>query len=540
MIIRVVECKGGKDRDLPVQPYCKPCASTGVGASRGSTSCPPVLDSTTCISRVPTNPCGLHVAMPRVGLASANASPRIRCATVGRLTCWRPAPTYAPSKSCSGTVIWKPPPSTCICRSGTCRQLTIRWTVSLYPAPRTSAAALNGKTKNDSAHLRGGRHSSRAGRSLSGSVSIQLWLSAAQSVSGHSALPHRSLGGHRDACPSCGHQAISYNSCRNRHCPKCQTQARERWLAARERELLTTSYFHVVFTVPHELNVLALENPRLFYDLLFAASAQTLLEIAIDRKHLGADIGLIGLLHTWGQNLLLHPHIHCAIPAGGLSPDHRKWVRPRYPFFLPVKVLSRVFRGRFLAGLKRLHHRHQLCCAGPTVALADPQQFAKLMRRLHRHDWVVYAKPAFGGPLQVLRYLGRYTHRVAISNHRLLAFDQELVTFRWKDYAHGGKQGRMTLGATEFLRRFFVHVLPRGFVRIRHFGFLANRFRASRLALSRQLLSSNSTPPAEGVICATSSQTSSLWHCPRCGAAMIVIQRFTAAELSTCCYFDSS
>ena len=168
------------------------------------------------------------------------------------------------------------------------------------------------------------------------------------------------LGGHRDACPSCGHQAISYNSCRNRHCPKCQTQARERWLAARERELLTTSYFHVVFTVPHELNVLALENPRLFYDLLFAASAQTLLEIAIDRKHLGAEIGMISILHTWGQNLLLHPHIHCAIPVGGLSPDHRQWVRPRYAFFLPVKILSRVFRGKFLAGLKRLHSRNKL------------------------------------------------------------------------------------------------------------------------------------------------------------------------------------
>src|SRR5881296_3336786 len=242
------------------------------------------------------------------------------------------------------------------------------------------------------------------------------------------------LGGHRDACPSCGHQAISYNSCRNRHCPKCQTQARERWLAARERELLATGYFHVVFTVPHELNVLALENPRLFYDLLFTASAQTLLEIASDPKHLGAEIGVIGILHTWGQNLLLHPHIHCVVPAGGLSPDHRRWVHPRYPFFLPVKVLSRVFRGKFLAGLKRLHRR----------------------------KWVVYAKPAFGGPMQVLRYLGRYTHRVAISNHRLLALEQERVTFRWKDYAHGGKQGQMTLAATEFLRRFFLHVLPRG------------------------------------------------------------------------------
>jgi putative transposase/transposase-like zinc-binding protein len=301
------------------------------------------------------------------------------------------------------------------------------------------------------------------------------------------------LGGHRDACLRCGCQAISYNSCRNRHCPKCQAQARERWLAARERELLATSYFHVVFTLPHELNVLALENPRLFYDLLFTASAQTLLEIASDPKHLGAEIGVIGILHTWGQNLLLHPHIHCVVPAGGLSSDHHRWVRPRYPFFLPVRVLSRVFRGKFLAGLKRLHHRKKLQCAGPAAALADRRQFAKLLRRLHRHDWVVYAKPAFGGPMQVLRYLGRYTHRVAISNHRLLMFKQERVTFRWKDYARGGKQNEMTLSATEFLRRFFLHVLPKGFVRIRHFGFLANRFRASRLALGRQLLASTSS-----------------------------------------------
>ncbi len=316
------------------------------------------------------------------------------------------------------------------------------------------------------------------------------------------------LGGHRDACQSCGYQTISYNSCRNRHCPKCQAQARERWLAARERELLATSYFHAVFTVPHELNVLALENPRLFYDLLFTATAQTLLEIASDPKHLGAEIGMIAILHTWGQNLLLHPHIHCVIPAGGLSPDHQRWIRPRYPFFLPVKVLSRVFRGKFLAA--------------------------------YRHDWVVYAKPAFGGPMQVLRYLGRYTHRVAISNHRLLACEQERVTFRWKNYVHGGKQGQMTLAATEFLRRFFLHVLPKGFVRIRHFGFLANRFRASRLALGQQLLASSSSTQRETRTPDVHSESSSLWHCPRCGASMIVIQRFTAAQLSTCIYFDSS
>ena len=292
--------------------------------------------------------------------------------------------------------------------------------------------------------------------------------------------------------------------------------------------------------MPHELNVPALENPRLFYDLLFTASAQTLREIASDRKHLGAEIGVVSILHTWGQNLLLHPHIHCVVPGGGFSPDHRRWIRPRYPFFLPVRVLSRVFRGKFLAGLKRLHRRKKLQSAGPAAALADPRPFAKLLRRLRRHDWVVYAKPAFGGPMQVLRYLGRYTHRVAISNHRLLAFDQERVTFRWKDYARGGKQGQMTLTATEFLRRFFLHVLPKGFVRIRHCGFLANRFRASRLALSRQLLASNSATDDRAGTCDVRSENPCLWQCPRCGASMTVIQRFTAEGLSACTYFDSS
>jgi hypothetical protein len=205
-----------------------------------------------------------------------------------------------------------------------------------------------------------------------------------------------------------------------------------------------------------------------------------------------------------------------------------------------VKILSRVFRGKFLAGLKHLYRGKKLYCTGPAAALADSEQFSKLIRRLHRHDWVVYAKPAFGGPLQVLRYLGRYTHRVAISNHRLLAFDHERVTFRWKNYAHGGKQGQMTLAATEFLRRFFLHVLPKGFVRIRHFGFLANRWRVSRLALCQQLLPCSSPETADSGGCQISCESSALWHCPRCGAAMIVIQRFTAAELSPCASFDSS
>jgi len=292
-----------------------------------------------------------------------------------------------------------------------------------------------------------------------------------------------------------------------------------------------------VFTVPHELNVLALANQRLFYDLLFTASSQASLELAADPKHLGAKIGIISVLHTWGQNLLLHPHVHCVIPAGGLSPDHSRWVRPRYAFFVPVKALSRVFRGKFCAGLKRLYRRNKLRCAGPASALADTKQFHRLLHRLHREDWVVYAKPAFGGPTQVLRYLGRYTHRVAISNHRLLAFDGERVTFRWKDYAHGGKQRKMTLMAIEFLRRFFLHVLPQGFVRIRHFGFLANRFRAGRLSLCQLLLASDGPRPSTPQ---RSSEAPSNWKCPYCGTAMILMQRLTAAELSLCGYFDSS
>jgi predicted Zn-ribbon and HTH transcriptional regulator len=347
------------------------------------------------------------------------------------------------------------------------------------------------------------------------------------------------LGGHLDACPQCGFQAISYNSCRNRHCPKCQAQARERWLAAREQELLDTPYFHVVFTVPHELNLLAQDNPRQFYHLLFTATAATLLEIAADPKHLGAEIGILGILHTWGQNLLAHPHIHCVIPAGGIARDHTRWVHPRSPgFFLPIHVLRRVFRGKFLAGLKRLYRRKQLRCAGPSAALADEKQFRQLLRRLHRHDWVVDVKPAFGGPRQVLRYLGRYTHRVAISNHRLTSFDGERVTFRWKDYAHGGKIRPMTLTATEFLRRFFLHVLPKGFVRIRHFGFLANRFRAARVTLCRQLLASSPLPSAAAQVPHTDA---AIWHCPRCGTVMIIIQRFAHDEsLSRCSDFDSS
>jgi hypothetical protein len=295
----------------------------------------------------------------------------------------------------------------------------------------------------------------------------------------------------------------------------------------------------VVFTLPHELNLLALDNPRQFYHLLFTATAATLLEIAADPKHLGAEIGGLSLLHTWGQNLLAHPHIHCVIPAGGISRDHTRWVHPPYPgFFLPVKVLSRVFRSKFLAGLKRLYRRQQLHCAGPSAALADEKQFRQLLRRLHRQDWVVYTKPAFGGPRQVLRYMGRYTHRVAISNHRLTSFDAERVTFRWKDYAHGSKTRQMTLPATEFLRRFFLHILPKGFVRIRHFGFLGNRFRAARVQLGRQLLAN---APSQTATAQVPQTDAAIWHCPHCGAVMIIVERFASGvPVPRCSYFDSS
>ena len=275
------------------------------------------------------------------------------------------------------------------------------------------------------------------------------------------------LGGHRDRCQQCGHEAISFNSCRSRHCPKCQTNAREKWLTARGQELLPMKYVHVVFTIPHELSWLALRNKKIVYDLLFHASAATLLEIAADPKHLGAEIGFLSVLHTWGQNLQIHPHIHCVIPAGGLSLDHQHWVHPRYAFFLPVKVLSRVFRGKFTAGLKQAFQEGKLLLPGKMKHLAEQKAFHAFLRSLFRHDWVVYAKRPFGGPEHVLQYLARYTHRVAISNHRIANFADGKVTFRWKDYAHQSKQKLMTVTAEEFLRRFLLHTLPRGFVRIR-------------------------------------------------------------------------
>ena len=334
------------------------------------------------------------------------------------------------------------------------------------------------------------------------------------------------LGGHLDRCGTCGHRAISYNSCRNRHCPKCQAQARDRWLAARERELLDVPYVHVVFTLPHTLQPLCRRNAALLYHLLFRASAATLLEVAADPRHLGAAIGFLSILHTWGQTLVRHPHVHCVVPAGGFGPADQRWVHPKYAgFFLPVKVLNRVFRGKFVEGLRRAYARGELDLSGATAALRESTHWHAFVDGLFRTDWVVYAKPAFGGPAAVLRYLGRYTHRVAISNHRLLAFDDERVTFRWKDYAHDGQRRTMTLTALEFLRRFVQHVLPRGFVRIRQFGFLANHCRTARLTLARHLLR-----PGSSVMNAPA--TTPPWSCPRCGAPMVIGPSLNAHQLA--------
>jgi len=340
----------------------------------------------------------------------------------------------------------------------------------------------------------------------------------------------QALGGHLDRCSGCGHEAISYNSCRNRHCPKCQTNAREQWLAKRSQDLLPVPYFHVVFTLPHDLSGLALQNKKLVYDLLFRATTETLTEIAADPKHLGAKIGFLAVLHTWGQNLQHHPHLHCVIPAGGLAPDHAGWIRAPASFFLPVRVLSKVFRGKFVDGLKRLFQAKKLGFHGALRSLADSQQFRKFLRQLFRKDWVVYAKRPFRGPEHVLQYLARYTHRVAISNHRLIAFEDGKVSFRYKDYAHDSKKRKMTVSADEFLRRFLLHVLPRGFVRIRHFGFLANRSRAQLVTICRRLLTFVPLARSPTVVAPPPRQ----WPCPNCGAAMIIVEKLTPRNIRFC------
>jgi len=344
------------------------------------------------------------------------------------------------------------------------------------------------------------------------------------------------LGGHVKYY-DCGHRVPVYNSCSNRSCPKCQGAARAMWLAEREAELLPVEeYFHVVFTLPQQLAALALQNAKTIYTILFRSVAETMLTIAADPQHLGAAIGFLAVLHSWGQNLHLHPHIHCVVPGGGISPDNSRWIpcrRYRKSFFLPGKVLSRFFRKRFLIHLQRAFRKGKLQFHGELESLAQPAAFEALCQKLGRMEWVVYAKRPFGRPEQVLKYLARYMHRVAISNRRLLSMQDGRVTFEWKDYAAGNQTKTMTLEAVEFIRRFLLHVLPPGFVHIRHFGFLANRKRKEKLALCRSFLSvpqvvSQASPNSPDSRDSTSEER--LRRCPVCKTGrLILIQVLTAA-----------
>jgi Putative transposase/Transposase zinc-binding domain len=296
------------------------------------------------------------------------------------------------------------------------------------------------------------------------------------------------LGGHIEQCDRCDHQRICYNSCRDRHCPKCQSMARAQWLADRQSELLDIQYFHVVFTMPQPIAAIAYQNKEKVYNILFKAASETLRTIAADPKHLGAQVGFFAVLHTWGQNLLHHPHLHCVVAGGGLSPDGARWIACRPDFFLPVRVLGRLFRRLFLDALEKAFDAGELQFFSSLEPLRARPTFLRYLAPARSTEWVVYAKPPFAGPDDVLRYAARYTHRVAISNDRLLDLDGEKVQFRWKDYRNASQQKTMALTAEEFIRRFLLHVLPEGFQRIRYYGFLANRYREQKLALCRQLL----------------------------------------------------
>lgn len=355
------------------------------------------------------------------------------------------------------------------------------------------------------------------------------------------------LGGHVERCESCAHTRVAYNSCRNRHCPKCQWSAAEKWLAAREAELLPVPYFHVVFTLPAALGAIAYQNKAKVYGLLFSAAAEALTTIAADKRHLGAAIGVTAVLHTWGQNLDHHPHVHCIVPGGGIAPESDRWISCRPGFFLPVRVLSRLFRRLFLEGLARLHAAGELQFFGELAPLDTATAFAGVLAPLRRTEWVVYAKEPFAGPEQVLAYLARYTHRVAISNRRLVEIGDNHVAFRWKDYRENGRHRAkvMRLEAGEFMRRFLMHVLPDGFHRIRHYGLFANGHRAEKIALCRKLLavpapvdSGEPDPDQNG-----GAEQDAPPPCPCCGGRMRVIETFergTTPRSVTIIRFDTS
>jgi hypothetical protein len=337
------------------------------------------------------------------------------------------------------------------------------------------------------------------------------------------------LGGHVEVCDQCGHQRIAYNSCRNRHCPKCQGAARARWLDDRAAALLPTDYFHVVFTLPQEIGPLALQNPGVVYGTLFRATAESLLQVAADPQYLGAEIGCLAVLHTWGQNLHLHPHVHCVVPGGGLAFDGQRWVACRPGFLLPVKVLGQVFRDQFVARLQDSFARGRLAFHGQQAPLAEAARFGELLESVRAKDWVVYAQPPVGGgPEPVLKYLARYTYRVAIANQRLVKIEDDQVYFKWKDYAHGNVEKTMALDAFEFIRRFLLHVLPSGFVRIRQYGLLANRHREEKLKVCRQLLGVSAQHPvattrAPEVAPTPTPEAKPVVRCPVCHQGRLVI-----------------
>ena len=336
------------------------------------------------------------------------------------------------------------------------------------------------------------------------------------------------LGGHVAACRDCGHRHIAYNSCRNRHCPKCQGAAATDWLAARQAELLTVEYYHLVFTLPAPIADIAYQNKAVVYGILLKASAETTITIAADTKHLGARVGLTAVLHTWGSAMTHHPHVHMIVPGGGLSPDGRRWIACRPGFFLSVRVLSRLFRRLFLEALVAAHQAGRLRFFGNLADLEDPSAFAAHLAPLRKIDWVVHAKRPFAGPEAVLAYLSRYTHRVAIANSRLISHDDNGVTFTWKDYRAKAKdrQTLMTLAPAEFIRRFLLHVPPTGFHRIRYYGFLANSRRAGNLALARQFLAMPPDQNQSDDVEATSETPCRAYPCPDCGGDMVIIERF--------------
>jgi hypothetical protein len=334
------------------------------------------------------------------------------------------------------------------------------------------------------------------------------------------------LGGHIEGCEDCGHRRIAYNSCRNRHCPKCQGAAARQWLAAREADLLPVGYFHVVFTVPDEVADIAFQNKAAVYDLLFQAASETMVTIAADPHHLGVRIGITAVLHTWGSAMTHHPHIHMVVPGGGISLDRKRWVSSRARFLLPVRVLAKLFRRLFLTKLQQLHAAGRLQFFGDHAGLSDRRAFQRHLAPLRKKKWVVYAKPPFAGPEAVLAYLSRYTHRVAISNRRLISLDETGVTFRYKDYRRDGvdRQRTMTLCPDEFIRRFLLHVLPKGFHRIRHYGLLASAGRKANVALARQLLAVPA--PAEAEETAPPDRRP---PCPCCGGRMVIVEIFQRA-----------